>query len=244
MRGPFLALTFIMYGCAGGPRLAAEVRDASGPTRLPKVLGCYEEAFEAAGFAGEYEATVSFVVDGGSGAIHDATVTTLEARTGKVPETLGPCLVKALETSTLRPAGEPPSATLSVRDLHISFRDGSSAARANGSSPSEPMLVGPRANRCQGLYSHAPPREVAPLFKELDEAQTKVASSKSDPDTMARSLQHAYDVALELRRRIELDGWQPGLKPESRRRLAEELSRVERTAVELGAAIGCTPSAE
>jgi hypothetical protein len=85
---------------------------------------------------------------------------------------------------------------------------------------------------------------VADLYRDLDEAQTKIASSKGDPDSTARALQRAYDIALELRRRIELDGWQPDVPAESRRRLAKELASVERTAMELGASIGCTPSAE
>jgi hypothetical protein len=211
---------------------------------LPKVLGCYEEAFEAAGFVGEYDATVKFEAEADSGAIRNARVTSLEGRPGKVPESFGGCLVEALEASELRPRGAPPSGRLTVRGLHFSFRDGSSTARDDSSAERSPVLVGPRADRCKGLYGYAPPRAVADLYRDLDEAQSKIASSKGDPDATARALQRAYDIALELRRRIELDGWQPDIPAESRRRLAKELASVERTAMELGASIGCTPSAE
>ncbi|MBM4376917.1 MAG: hypothetical protein FJ095_17685 [Deltaproteobacteria bacterium] len=243
MRAALLVTALSLTGC-GGAGLAADVRESASPARLPKVLGCYEEAFESAGFVGEYDATVELEAEAATGAIRNARVAALEGRGGKVPQTFEGCLVKALEASELRPRGEAPSSRLTVRGLHFSFRDGSSAARKDSSADRSPVLVGPRADRCQGLYGYTPPRAIADLYRELEDAQTKLASTKQEPDSMARSLQRAYDVALELRRRIELDGWQPDVPEESRRRFAKELAKVERSAIELGAQIGCTPSAE
>ncbi len=232
-------------GCVTHERLASEVHDAAGAARMPKVLACYEEAFENAGFLGEFDATVEFDALGGNGLIRNVSVTRVTATKGEPPPSFAPCLTRALEASQLTPGGAPPSGDLHVRGLTYAFRDASAATRAGASAETEHVLIGPRGDRCTGVYSHAPPRPVAVLFQELDDAQNQAGrSGSSEPDGKARALQRAYDVALELRKRIELDGWQPNLAAESRRRLAEHLAQIEKTATALGAAIGCTPKAE
>jgi hypothetical protein len=235
----------LLTACSASPALVASVKNASNPSNLPKVVGCYEDAFENAGFSGEYDAVVDFDVEAGTGRIVDAEVTELTSVNGKIPDTLAACVSTALKGSRLAPGGRPPSEPLRVTGMRIAFRDSSSSVRATAAPSGQPLLVGPRTDRCLGLYGYAPPRPLGELHREFEEARANATSAaKEDPDAEARALQRAYDVALELRRRIELDGWQPDVPPETRRRLAEQLATVERLAVEMGARIGCVPNAE
>lgn len=233
-----------LCACSARAAMVSSVVEAAGPTRIPKVLGCYEEAFEAGDFQGEFDATVDLLVEGDTGQVREAKVTRLSASKGQPPEALGTCIEKALRESRILPGGTPPGSDLDLRGLRLAFRDATATTRASAATSGERFLVGPRSDRCLGLFSYAPPRLAPELVQELEDAKAKAARATDDPDARARALQRAYDVALELRKRLELDGWQPGVAEESRRRMATELASVERTAIELGAQIGCTPRAE
>ncbi|MBM4357248.1 MAG: hypothetical protein FJ096_03980 [Deltaproteobacteria bacterium] len=245
MRAHSLLPFLLLAACAAKPELVAKVKNAGTAGNLPKVVGCYENAFENAGFVGEYDLVVDLDVEGGTGKVVEADVTDVTVVKGKLPEGFTDCVTSAFRASTIAPGGAPSLDPLRIRNMRIAFRDGSSSARAAAGPAGQPILVGPRADRCLGLYGHAPPRPLGELQQELAEARAKAASAHDqDPDAEARALQHAYDVALELRRRIEADGWRPDVAPEARKRLALELANVERLAVELGAKIGCVPNAE
>lgn len=234
----------LLSACSAPQTVVRDVRAAVVPSQLPKVVGCYENAFELANFQGAYDVVVNFDVEPTTGKVLEPEVIETKTIEGTLPDGFSNCVKAALLASRVLPAGRPPAEAIQVRGLRFGFRDGSASARATAPN-GKPLLVGPRSDRCLGLYGHVPPRSVSDLHAELTEARSRAAISESeDPDATARSLQRAYDAAIELRRRLELDGWSPEVLPESRRRLAAELASVERLATELGARIGCVPSAE
>ena len=47
-----------LAGCAADPALAASLANATRPSRLPKVVACWEKEFEAGGFSVERSETV------------------------------------------------------------------------------------------------------------------------------------------------------------------------------------------
>jgi hypothetical protein len=104
------------------------------------------------------------------------------------------------------------------------------------------MLVGPRADRCQGLYGHEPPRDAGRLHRLLGEARAEATRHEKDLDKRARALQHAYDLALELGERLKRDASRRDLNRTGKKRVLDELDRVEGIRSELGERIGCPGS--
>ena len=52
-----------LAGCAGDPALAASLANAARPSRLPRVVACWEKEFTDAPVQSGYLATVDFVID-------------------------------------------------------------------------------------------------------------------------------------------------------------------------------------
>ncbi len=234
-----LALIALLPACASRQELLAQLQRASTQNHLPKVAACYEHAFESAGFSGEYEAEVDFIVSADTGLIREARVDKLSG-TSSDPE-LERCLVQALDGTSLAAGGMAPSHDVHVSGMRIAFRDASAEARKDAAETTSNVLVGPRADRCLGLWGYDPPRAAPELYKELDDAQQKSRRLKDDADGRARALQRAYDVAIELRERLRLDARQPGIAKESKKRIAEQQQKANDTASAVGAQIGCTP---
>ncbi len=235
--------------CATHQELAAQLRVGMGQDQIPKVVACWESAFEAAGFTGEYLAVIDFTVTAGSGQVRDTVVHEIyDTSTGKPEPTddtgreLSDCLVEAFNQSTFGPSGMRPSGDVHVRGFRIAFTDASKNARAVASELAPTILIGPRADRCKGLYGHDPPREAAKLHHELADAQAEAARADAgEGDRRARALQRSYDLALELSARLELDTNREDLSEQGRERLFEELKRAGGMAKEVGAKIGCSP---
>jgi hypothetical protein len=124
------------------------------------------------------------------------------------------------------------------------FADASSQARKAAAQQTPNILIGPRADRCLGLYTHDPPRDAATLVAELAEAeQTVTKNASADADSRARALQRAYDLALELGDRLRTDLGTDRLSPASRTKTLEQIRRADDVARRVGRAIRCTPPA-
>lgn len=234
-------------GCAGGRDLATRLANSAVPSHLPLVMACWEKEFEASGFRGEYRATVSFVVTKDQSKIRSAKVTKLEG-TDTDPEReagLRTCIEDALDRSALPGADDangPGFATtndLEVSGYVLAFVDGSSRAREEAATRSEHVLLGPRADRCQGLYTHDPPRDQVDLYTAIGQAEAAAAQSKDRPDQLARALQKAFDLRLELRDRLRAEIATPDLPEANRKKLASAIEESEAKARAIGAAIGC-----
>src|SRR6185295_3269434 len=89
------------------------------------------------------------------------------------------CVQKALNASKLPTEadkdgpGFSTQGNLTVRSFRIAFTDASPKRREAASAKQANVLIGPRADRCQGLYSHDPPRDTATLYTEIDTARTR-----------------------------------------------------------------------
>lgn len=236
--------------CATKQELATQLRVAMGQDQIPQVVACWETAFEAAGFTGQYEAVVDFTVTAGSGQVRDAvlheirnTATGEHAPPDGPGGDLGTCLVAALNASKLEAGGMSPRGDVHVVGFRIAFTGPASADRDTSSEPGPTLLLGPRADRCRGLYGHDPPLEAAALHQDLAVAQAEAAEAEGSGDraAYARALQKTYDLCLELADRLDLDGAADDLSDEGRARIIEERARARRLAAEVGAKIGCTP---
>lgn len=224
-------------------QLAQRVRAAAQPHAMPEVVACWEQAFETAGFRGEYLATVDFVIQP-DGELREVAVRSLvDAQSGREvldtdeASTLRACVHDALTQTRLKMDEED---EVTVVGYRIAFDDGSERAREEASERARHLLLGPRANRCAGLYTHEPPRDVARLQGELDEARRAAEQARGvDRDRLARALQQQYDVALELAERLRIASEEPTLSREARQRYLAELARARQTATTVGAAIGC-----
>jgi len=214
---------------------------------LPKVVACWEREFEAADFRGEYLAVVDFTVDGDTGQIHDAELRQMlrandpaEPLDGPIAERLGECLERALGGTNLADAGFTPGRDVRVRGYRIAFADATFEAREAASKRSPNVLLGPRADRCQGLYGYDPPRDAPALFAELASAKAAARrESSSDPDGHARALQRQYDLSLELHQRLVLDADRQDVPLPSRERLERALDEAAAMARTTGRRIGC-----
>lgn len=233
--------------CTTHQELAAQLQRATRQQHLPLVVACWESEFETAGFRGQYQAVVDFTVSSGSGRIGDVVVQQVlavdaaaEDDTAATAERLAECLANALVRSSLARGGMKPGGDVHVKGFRFAFIDASSEARQAAADHAPTILIGPRASRCNGLYTHEPPREAAELVAELADAQG--AARRIDPgeqDEWARALQKTYDVALELRARLELEARRDDLSAASRLRTRQELRRVQAIAQRTGALIGC-----
>ena len=237
-------LALMLLGCASQTQLAATLRKATTQDQLPEVVACYERQFERSGFRGEYLALMSFTIDGGE--VQNSTVHELYALANDSLEasddsaaSFRACLKRAFDQTQLSKLSS--SSTLQVSGFRIAFK---AASHTNDAAINQApnVLVGPRANRCHGLYSHEPPRDTAVLFAALSDAQAEAANARNaKSDQTARTLQKSYDLALELRERLLADTRRPDLPSSSRNRLYEALDRTHETAVDIGQKINCSP---
>lgn len=246
--GAVLLGALFAIGCAGGRDLEARLANAAVPSHLPLVKACWEKEFEAASFRGEYKATVDFVVTGGSSKIRGAKVRKLEPTDtdpSRDPAAFRACIEDALDNTALPTSddangpGFTTSNDLTVRSYVIAFVDASSKERAEAATRSEHVLIGPRADRCQGLYTYDPPRDEVDLYTAIDQAESGASQTKAEPDQHARLLQKAFDLRLELRERLRLRLAAPDLPEANRKRLRSAIDETEAKARGVGAAIGC-----
>jgi hypothetical protein len=214
------------------------------------VVSCWEKEFEQADFQGEYVATVSFVVEGGTNRFHDAEVKSIEAKAGgsrRDPAAFKACLVAALDKSSLPTESDADGpgfrahGDVAVSGLRIAFTDSPARKRTVASKRQANVLLGPRADRCQGLYSHEPPRDASVLYDEIASAEARAKSYGKDLDLKARELQRSYDAELELGERLSADLAQPGLPEANKKRIRKALDEAGEAARRIGAKIGCAP---
>jgi hypothetical protein len=137
-------------------------------------------------------------------------------------------------------------ADLQVKRFRIAFVDDSAKQRTAASAKQANVLVGPRADRCRGLFSHDPPRDASTLYAEIERADTQAAALHAqghagDQDLEARAEQQAYDTKLELAERLASDLAQPAIPEANRKRLRDALEQARAQAVKTGAKIGCKP---
>ena len=248
VRAAILVTCALASGCAGSRDLATKLANAAVPSHLPQVKACWEKELEAASFRGEYRATVDFVIEGGSSKIRDAKVTKLEptdADPTRDPAPFRACIEEALAKSQLPESadangpGFSASNDITVTGYVIAFTDASQKARAEEASRTGHVLIGPRADRCQGLYTYDPPRDEVDLYTAIDVAESSSAALKSDPDQYARALQKAFDLRLELRDRLRHQIATPDLPDANKKRLRSAIDETEARARSIGAAIGC-----
>lgn len=249
-----------LAGCAGDPALAAGLANAARPSRLPKVVACWEKEFTDAPVQSGYLATVDFVITGGSSRLRASHVRALTPIAGDdgppSAEAAWPaerqaafkaCVEAALDQSALPtgPDSDGPgfstAGDLAVTQFRIAFVDASAKRREAASARQTNVLLGPRADRCQGLYDHDPPQAASTLYAAVSEAEARARAPGEDPDSKARELQKAYDAQLELVERLESDLGQPAIPEANRARLRDALAEAHKAAERLGARIGCKP---
>ncbi len=239
-----LAVTVGLLGGCVNPqrRLTADLRRAATAPNMPKVVACWEQTFEANGFTGEHLVLVDFTVTE-SGRLEDVHLEDAVDLTAGEPSPLGDggafgeCVTRALQATTLPLRwGD----AVRVSGFRIAFSDPNRQARESAAEGAATLLIGPRADRCQGLFSHAPPRDAGLLHKELVAAQAAAEAASDDRDKLARAYQRGYDLSLELAARLERDA-ATGASKASRRRMLDELERVRGLSGSLGEKIGCEP---
>jgi hypothetical protein len=261
-QGATLAVVAVgaLGGCGADPALAVSLANAARPSRLPYVVACWEKEFAVAPPEGGYVATVDFVVQARTSKLQAAALRSLEPVTaegqpgklsGREAE-LGACIKAALDQSSLPAAadsdgpGFSTASDLSVKRFRIAFVDDSAKQRASASASQANVLVGPRADRCRGLYSHDPPRDASTLYAEIGRSEKQAAAlhaqgSPGDRDLEARELQKVYDAKLELGERLTLDLGQPEIPEANRKRLRDALEEARAQAKKTGGKIGCKP---
>jgi hypothetical protein len=221
--------------------------NAAHAPRLPEVFACWEKEFEAAGFQGEYVAVIDLPIDGASH-VHDAKVRSLEpvgAGTGRDTGPFKACLEQAFSRASLPVADDKDGPGFHVtfgvdlRNVRVAFTDSPTRKKAAAGAGQANMLVGPRADRCQGLYSHGPPRDAGTLYDEIAQAEARAREYETDRDKRARELQKKYDAELELGERLGADLAQPGLPEANKARLRKALAEAQEAAKKTGARIGC-----
>jgi hypothetical protein len=238
----FAASWLLLMGCPSRASLLADLETATEQQHLPAVVACWERAFEASGFAAEYHAVVDFTVEARSGRILHPVVRAVHDVSAGEPSELDDerfesCLNEALARSALSSGGMRPAGDVHVVGFRFAFTGAGQGGRRDDDKP---VLVGPRADRCSGLYSHRPPRGAASIYQELRDARGGAERTGDDRDRHARALQRSYDLSLELCARLEIDAQQSGLSSEGRARIEDALVRANETAEEIGAQIGCT----
>lgn len=253
---PHLALSVITglavlsSGCASEQTIARDLVNAARPSRLPLVVACWEKEFEAAGFQGEHTATVSFEVASGSSKLRAAKVTSIEPSREDPERDLAPfkaCIEDALNKSALPTAadkngpGFKASSDLAVRNYRIQFTDPLAEERKRASARQAHVLLGPRADRCQGLFAYDPPRDLSTLYSEIAASKSRAFHAKGqDPDLYARELQKGYDTMLELRAQMIAELSDPALPDANKTRTKQVLASLEESARNAGAKIGCS----
>jgi hypothetical protein len=217
---------------------------------LPGVVACYEDAFERNGFAGEYMARVDFTIASGTGKLEATSVRKVEPLLGadasdaasQASTALRACLGRAFETASV----EPYSAWRAVRvnDYPIAFKAPQSGEHRRAQSQTGHVLIGPRGDRCRGLYSYRPPRDAALLYAQFAEAQAESKRHRhSDLDSAARATQRSYDVALELGARLRLEARRSDLDAAGRARMNKAEDDVAEQRRGLAKQLGCAGAA-
>jgi hypothetical protein len=249
-----------LAGCGADPALAMGLANAARPSRLPYVVACWEKEFAVAAPDGGYVATVDFVVQAGTSKFHGAELRSLDPVTAEGQPrkptgreaALSACLTAALDQSSLPAAadsdgpGFSTAGDLRVKRFRIAFVSGTAKQQENAAASQANVLVGPRVDRCGGLYSHHPPRDASTLYAEIGRAETQAMAlhaqgKPGDRDLEARELQKAYDAKLELGERLTADLDQPEIPEANRKRLRAALDEARAQAKKTGARIGCKP---
>jgi hypothetical protein len=245
------AIAIGLFGCASPQTLAAEFVAAATPGHLRPVVACWEQEYEASGFQGEYMATFDLEISGAE-IIRSARVTGLEATgetrserdTGRFRECLEKSFV-GIELPSKADADGPGYSSIvgaSVRNYKIAFLGDQDERRKRAGGLQAHVLIGPRADRCQGLYVYDPPRDTSALFTEIGLGKSRADAARGkDRDQHARELQKTYDLQLELITRLRVDLADASLPPVNRKRLTDALDTARTEARATGAAIGCTP---
>ena len=246
-----LASVIGLLGCASPQTLAAELVAAATPGHLRPVVACWEQEYEASGFQGEYMATIDLEISG-SEVIRSARITALEP-TGETrsERDSGPfraCVEKAfvgIELPSKADADGPGYSSIvgaSVQNYKIAFLGDQDERRKRAGGRQAHVLIGPRADRCQGLYVYDPPRDTSMLFSEIGLGKSRAEATRGkDRDLHARELQKTYDLQLELAARLRADLADASIPPVNRKRLTEALDTARTEARATGAAIGCKP---
>ncbi len=246
----FPLASLALCSCATPRDRAAEITNAATPGHLRPVVACWEKEYEKSGFQGEYIAVVDFEISR-SEHFRNAHVKSLEPREGTSSTrdltALRECIEKALDEVELpsdNDAEGPGYSTLggvAVKNYTIAFLGDQSGRSEEADGRQANVVIGPRADRCQGLYSHRPPRDSSALFTEIALTQSKVETLR-DKDALARELQKTYDMQLELVARLEADLANRSLPPVNRKRLTDALDTARREIAAIGERIGCGAS--
>jgi len=249
---PVAIATLGALGCATPRDRAASIIAASTSGHLRPVVACWEKEYETSGFAGEYVAIVDFDI-GADEHFRNAHVSSIETVDKSPPDhDLTPfreCIEKALEQVELpteNDAGGPGYSAfigVAVRNYRIAFVGGQEGQRQQADGRQSHILIGPRADRCQGMYTYKPARDSSTLFTELSVMKDKPAST-TDKDAVARELQKTYDLQLELAARLEADLENSSLPAVNRKRLVDALDTARREIASIGPRIGCPVRAE
>jgi len=245
-----LPLVFVLFGassCATQRDRAGAIVAAATAGHLQPVVACWEKEYESSGFEGEYIAIVDFEI-GANEHFRNTKVTSLETKDKSTPThdltAFRECIEKALDEvelpTTTDADGPGYSAILgvAVQNYRIAFLGDQEGRRQQAGGRQANILIGPRADRCQGMYMYNPPRDSSALFTEISLVQAKPAPA-SDKDAQARDLQKIYDLQLELAARLEADLANGSLPAVNRKRLDDALDSARREISTIGARIGC-----
>jgi len=237
---------FFQTACLTRTQIDSGVRQAMSQDALPKVVACYEDAYERNGFSGEFIARVDFTIESGTGALQDVAVQSIAPlpsgghTTTDVDEAFRACLPKALASTRVKPLSS--LSTVHVTNYPIAFKAPRASELKDGKAHGGAILVGPRDDRCRGLYSYRPPRDAAALYTQLGQLKAELSRVKAGAaDQRARTLQQSYDVMLELRLRLRMATKRKELKAGSRRRMREAIITLTDSLNQTGNQIGCTP---
>lgn len=251
LAGGATAAVAIAVGCASEQTIARDLANAATPGHLPLVVACWEKELETASFRGQYVATIDFEVEAETSRIHGAKVASMEPSKDTSARDLAgftACVEDALNRSSLPVTsdrdgpGFTASLDLVVRGYRMEFVDVSQSKRRAASERQGHVLLGPRSDRCQGLYIHEPPRDASTLYGEIATAEAKAArAEREDRDLYARELQRAYDGKLELRARLTEDLADPLIPERNKKRVRQAIGELEESARKTGERIGCAP---
>jgi hypothetical protein len=244
---PLVLITFSAMGCATPRDRAGSIVAAATSGHLRPVVACWEKEYETSGFQGEYIAIVDFEI-GINEHFSNAHVTSIESADKSAPShdltEFRACVEKALdevELPTKNDSGGPGYSAfigVSVHNYRISFHGDQEGHRQEAGGRQANILIGPRADRCQGMYTYKPPRDTSTLFTEISFVQSKPAPEQ-DKDGQARDRQKLYDLQLELVARLEMDLTNRTLPAVNRKRLEDALDAARREIATGAERIGC-----
>lgn len=244
---PLAIVVLTVGGCATARDRAGAVVAAATAGHMKPVVACWEKEYETSGFEGEYIAIVDFEI-GANEHLYNAHVTSIETKDKSSPtHDLTPfreCIEKALDEVELpnKTDADGPGYSafigVAVHNYRIAFVGDEEGRRQEADGRQANILIGPRADRCQGMYTHKPPRDSSALFSEIALAKSKPAPAQ-DRDAQARELQKMYDLQLELVARLETDLENRSLPAVNRKRLVDALETAQREIAATAPRIGC-----